>query len=284
MLETVTELIDTPNGPHRVRTSGDGFPLAVIPGGPGFGALYLIWSLSSIADIDRRFVFIDQRGTGGSPAGSGPLTVSAYVDDMAEVLNAMSIDKCDLLCHSGGTPQTLHFAAQHPDRVRRIVVSEPIATSREMATKAMGPGSVFQQRRSSRDVEMMAEIEAQSGWMYDKDLVDSWFHARYRGFYVDPEFADRVPNDLVGAAFIQHRITQATFISTAFENLLPAPGSVSAPTLMIFALQSGFDGREEPYRTVLPEAEFAYLDCGHLPSGEDPDGFHDLVTAFLHGA
>ena len=120
---------------------------------------------------------------------------------MAEVLGAMGIDRCDLLCHSSGTPQTLHFAAQHPDRVRRIVVSEPMPTSLQTATEAMGPDSVFQKRRTSRDVETMFEVEAQPGWQYDKDLVESWIHAKYRAFYVDPEFADRIPNDLVGASF-----------------------------------------------------------------------------------
>jgi pimeloyl-ACP methyl ester carboxylesterase len=130
---------------------------------------------------------------------------------------------------------------------------------------------------------MLTEIEAQPGWMYDKDQVDAWFRAKYRAFYVDPEFVDRAPNDLVGASFVQHRITNATFMSTAFDNLLPAPGSVGAPTLVIFARQSPFYGRKDAYRAVLPDAEFAHLDGGHLPSGENPVGFHDLVTHFLDG-
>ena len=40
------ELVDTPNGALSVRRVGNGDPMVVIPGGPGFGCDYLIGPLT----------------------------------------------------------------------------------------------------------------------------------------------------------------------------------------------------------------------------------------------
>ena len=281
MLETATHLVETPNGIHRVRTAGDGYPLVVIPGGPGFGATYLVWSHSCLAAIDRPFVFVDQRGAGGSPVGTGPLTVPGYADDMVALLDAVEIERCDVLCHSAGTAQTLHFAAEHPERVCRIVVSEPMVTSVEMTIGVIGPGTMFDRRRTAADRQVLAEAKASSEWMYDKSAVDRWFRAMYRGFYVDPELVDQFPNDLVGAGFVQIGLTEAEFYTTAFEYTPPKRGSVKAPVLLIFANESPYEGHEQDYIDALPNAEVAHVDGGHLPSAEDPERFRQLVTDFL---
>ena len=88
MTDAATVTIDTPNGPHRVRLSGDGPPLLVIPGGPGFGTTYLVNSLTELLGDTHQLVCIDQRGAGGSPVGSGDLSIDASVEDTAAVATA----------------------------------------------------------------------------------------------------------------------------------------------------------------------------------------------------
>gem|GEM_PF-6313254 len=77
MTGVTTMMVDAPQGVHRVRLSGEGPPLFVVPGSPGFRATYLIDSVTALLGGSHRLVFIDQRGAGGSPVGDGPLSIEA---------------------------------------------------------------------------------------------------------------------------------------------------------------------------------------------------------------
>ena len=61
MVSVVTSQVKTPNGTHRVRTAGSGFPLLVVQGGPGLRAKYLVWSLGDLLATTCSLIFLDQR-------------------------------------------------------------------------------------------------------------------------------------------------------------------------------------------------------------------------------
>lgn len=65
----------------------------------------------------------DQRGHGHSPDGPWQLTYQLMADDSAAVLQRLQIGPVDVVGHSDGGNIALLLARDHPDLVRRVVIS-----------------------------------------------------------------------------------------------------------------------------------------------------------------
>ena len=284
MDKSVSSMLDTPNGVHHVRTVGSGFPLMVIPGGPALGAGYLVWSLRGILSPSCSLMFLDQRGSGDSPVGTGPLTVEAFAADMAGVLDSAGIEKTDLFAHSFGALQTILFAAQFPDRVRRIVLSEAMPPIAHLTAKAFGPGTPRDLRREQADDDGIARLRADPRWMFDEDKLKRWVAMEYRWMYLDPSMSERIPVEMDGDGYLQFKETEAA-VNAALGNdydFTSHISSINSETLLIYTSDSILGtAAANTYHELLPRSELTWLEGGHLPSAEDPDAFESAVTSFL---
>ncbi|WP_157933037.1 alpha/beta fold hydrolase [Roseovarius salinarum] len=70
----------------------------------------------------HRLACYDQRGTGLSEWACGPLTLDAFVDDMAAVADAAGLDRFAIHAVSQSVPVAIAFAVRHPERVSRMVL------------------------------------------------------------------------------------------------------------------------------------------------------------------
>jgi pimeloyl-ACP methyl ester carboxylesterase len=66
---------------------------------------------------------IDQRGHGHSPDGNWALTYQLMADDTAAVIQQMGVAPVDVVGHSDGGNIALLLARDHPELVRRVVIS-----------------------------------------------------------------------------------------------------------------------------------------------------------------
>jgi pimeloyl-ACP methyl ester carboxylesterase len=66
---------------------------------------------------------IDQRGHGHSPDGPWQLSYQLMADDTAAVLQKLKIGPVDVVGHSDGANIALLLARDHPELVRRVVIS-----------------------------------------------------------------------------------------------------------------------------------------------------------------
>lgn len=71
----------------------------------------------------RTVIGIDQRGHGHSPDVDGPLSYQAMADDTAAVLEQLGLGPVDVVGHSDGGDIALLLARDHPELVRRVVIS-----------------------------------------------------------------------------------------------------------------------------------------------------------------
>jgi len=77
--------------------------------------------------LKRKFHILryDQRGFGLSEKVSGSLHIDHMVDDLAGLLDALSIHRCHLAGSAMGAGIAAAFAARHPQRTSRLVLQSP---------------------------------------------------------------------------------------------------------------------------------------------------------------
>jgi 2-hydroxy-6-oxonona-2,4-dienedioate hydrolase len=106
----------------RVQDVGDGPPVLFVHGGPG--AAGSIWAPLAARLPELRCVLLDRPGTGLSerkPIADPVAVVRESETLVADVLDALDIERAHLVGSSHGSHVALLSAAAHPDRVGRTV-------------------------------------------------------------------------------------------------------------------------------------------------------------------
>lgn len=99
-----------------------GAPVVILSPGLGGSGNYWRPNLEALAR-DHQVVLYDHRGTGRSERKlDGPVTVSAWADDLLILINALGIPKASVIGHAAGGVTGLALALQAPDRLDKLVV------------------------------------------------------------------------------------------------------------------------------------------------------------------
>ena len=122
----IQKIIPVKNGILSYKTFGDGFPVLIINGGPGFDSGGFEGMAKTISGFGYRTILFDQRGTGESRLGSvGPATITMdlMVDDIEAIRKDLKTEKWVILGHSFGGMLANYYAAKHPERVQGMIQS-----------------------------------------------------------------------------------------------------------------------------------------------------------------
>jgi len=122
--------------PHYVETNGirmavyeqgpkDGVPIVMCHGFPELGYSWR-HQLPAVAGAGFRALAPDQRGYGNTGGPKGPDAVPLYdiahlTDDLADMLDALGIDKAVFAGHDWGGMVTWQMALRHPGRVAGVI-------------------------------------------------------------------------------------------------------------------------------------------------------------------
>lgn len=101
------------------ETFGAGPPVLVLHGGL-FSIEAMSYQIRALA-ASHFVIAVDSRGHGRSTGANGPLSYSLMSDDMVKVLDALNINRVDVVGWSDGGIIGLDLAMRHPERVRRLV-------------------------------------------------------------------------------------------------------------------------------------------------------------------
>ena len=116
---------------ERVDAAGTSIAWASVGSGPallllnGTGSPMAEWDPALIAGLakDRRVLVFDYPGLGGSGPAPSRITFSAMADWTAELIDALGLDRPDVLGWSMGGFIAQQLAIRHPDAVRRLVLA-----------------------------------------------------------------------------------------------------------------------------------------------------------------
>jgi 3-oxoadipate enol-lactonase len=249
---------------------GVGHPVVLIM---GIGYDSTLWHLQQLAALSEHFkvIIFDNRDAGRSGAASYPYTIADMADDVAGLLDALAIDRADVLGLSMGALIAEEFAIRYGARLNRLVLCGPdLAPARH----ACHPIEVWNWVKA-HDESSAVFAAQQFTWLFSSAYLRN--HAA-------------VQQTLTLLAGNPNPVTIEGYARQARAYLAYDPGdrlgSITAPTLVIVGEQ---DLLTPPWiaaevASAIPDAQLKIIageGASHLVALERAEEFNGLVTAFL---
>ncbi len=108
------------------RVFGEGKPVLIINGGPGFSSDGFTQLAAKISKMGYQTILFDQRGTGRSYTSkldSTTISMDLMLADIESIRKAMKIDEWVVLGHSFGGMLGSYYTSKFPEHVRALITS-----------------------------------------------------------------------------------------------------------------------------------------------------------------
>jgi pimeloyl-ACP methyl ester carboxylesterase len=224
---------------------------------------------------NHRVVSLDLRGHGDSDWARDGYRAQSFVSDMHELTRQLDLAPFDYVGHSLGARVGIAYAGEHPDTVRRLVLSDTgPETPREGAKAAQAiVGSTGEVRGFRNRADALAHFQR--------------LHPEWQPIFHDLHVRYQLRENWAGK--LVFKADPDLFWMTGSAGLRETPylwemaGQITAPTLVLWGQRSGFfdDAIIARMRELLPTMEVARPATGHYIPREDPEEFLRLVNDFL---
>ena len=171
----------------REAGSGDGTPVLLLHGVPETSSAWR--AIQPALAVGRRVLAPDLPGLGGS-SYSGPYDLPSVVAQVVALLDAeLPGQRVDVVGHDWGTSIALGLAGAHPERVRRLAVSNGVYRKVNLVRAAHVPFFALPavpelafRLAGQRVVDLMFSL----GWRAKEVTLDPEVRAEYTAAYTDP--------------------------------------------------------------------------------------------------
>lgn len=228
----------------------------------GWAASHKFWKYSFTAFSPRwRVIAPDMAGFGISEKPDRDYTIEGLATWLGRFFDALQLDRVTLVAHSMGGTIALLYALEHPERISKLVVSNPVIVGKTAFSKrnrfCMAPGI-------RGLLHLMAKCEPIRRW-------------------VAKDFTTLGPLDDDLARDVTRGTYQSMFdslLSGANADLRAKLSTLSVPTLSI---GTDLDHLVAPDQyALIPSAQkVAIRGCGHIPMIERPEEFNRVLNEFL---
>ena len=270
--------VRTPAGVLRYYDTGDGPPLLFLHGsGPGVTGHRNFRGVLPKFSAQFRCLVLEFPGFGVSDDAGGHPMIAAH-GAAASFIDALSLDRFDIVGNSMGGSVAINLAIQQPQRVRRLVTIGGIGTN--LFTPGPSEGIRLLQE-FTEDPTRQRLIDWLNCMVYDPALITEELIEERWSLATDPQALQTARRMYSKAAFA--KMTAAMAKSDA-----PLPWAtmhkVAAPSLLTWGRDdrvSPLDMAIIPMRTI-PNAELhVFPNCGHWAMIEAKEAFESTVLAFL---
>jgi pimeloyl-ACP methyl ester carboxylesterase len=220
-----------------------------------------------------RLILVDIRGHGQSSKPECCYTRLDFAYDIKLLLDALRVEKADIVGHSLGSIIAQTFAEYWPERTAHVVLIS--------STGGSPPG----RPKKPPQLDFAAEIrKLKEPIEADSPFMIAWWDSPTP---VDPDFIRRQRKDAAG---IPLRVwlavlDQALPANNVFGDLQSTLPRLKAPTLLIWGSKDPImeEDVRQSLRDALPGAKVKVFDgLGHNPFWEDPRGVAEVINTFLN--
>jgi pimeloyl-ACP methyl ester carboxylesterase len=260
----------------------DGVSLAYVPlGDPAGRAVVLIHGYTDSArdwvplvpylSAQLRLILVDLRGHGRSDKPECCYTRWDFAYDVKLLLDALGVERADLVGHSLGSLIVQSFAENWPERARRVV----------LISSSGGPRAGSPPRKPAYDYASQIR-QLREPLDPDSPFMVEWWASPTP---VDEDFIRRERRD---SAAIPLRVWLAVLDQgLVYEDLQRTLPRLRAPALLLWGSKDPIIEEEarQTLREALPQAQVkVFPGLGHNPIWEDPGACADVINAFLSAA
>jgi pimeloyl-ACP methyl ester carboxylesterase len=267
----------------HVKVMGQGYPLALMHGGPG-ADLYTMMSLKPCAD-QFTLVFYDHRCNGRSEGAEvTTMTMENLTADADALRQALGFEKWAVLGHSFGGYVALEYALRYPRNLSHLLLVDTGGDSRwaqENAPKVL-------ERRGSRPEIVDLSRRFLNGQIEPKEMFPALM--KLGNAYNPYSGLRQLPHMIITG--LQTKLRPEALIFAASHYLkgwtvMDRLGEIQAPTLVI-AGREDFQfppEHQEELAAGIPNARLALIDrAGHNVHDEQPAEVQQLIRDFLADA
>ena len=243
----------------------------------GFASSTVVWSkvFLSLANAGFRVIALDMLGYGysGKPR-NGEYTIAGQASLIVSLLDRLRIKRATIVGSSYGGAVAATCALDYPTRVNKLVLVGAVSNNRPLAYKLMrmfgAPffGDVVSPLLigSRRLLRMrMKKVYDRHSWVLDERRVD----ARHQ-----PLRASRTQRAIV-----------RTVRGWDAERISRDAHLIKQPTLLLWGendIEIPLDEGEHLHQDIVGSRLIVFLNCGHLPHEEYPEGFTEIVSDFIN--
>ncbi|TPK71199.1 alpha/beta hydrolase [Mesorhizobium sp. B2-4-15] len=272
-----TQTIETNGTSLHVRVGGKGPAVVLLHGFADTGDM---WGAAAIKLMkDHTVIVPDLRGMGLSAHPDGGYTKKNQAVDIAGVMDALKIDKADLVTHDIGNMVGYALAAQYPKRITKwVVIDAPLPGIGDWDKIKQSP-LLWHFNFRGPDMERLVKGRERiyldrfyNELSADPKKIDEATRVHYAKLYARPH--------AMHDAFEQFK----AFDQDAIDNqaMLAGGGKLAMPVLAAGAEKSAGTSQADILRFVASDVTGATVPAsGHWIMEENPDATVKLITDFL---
>jgi pimeloyl-ACP methyl ester carboxylesterase len=237
----------------------------------GFSVPYYIWdsTAKALAAAGLRVIRYDEFGRGWSDRPDVQYNADLYERQIRELLDSLHVPRVDVAGVSMGGWVTATFVSRHPDRVRSLILIDPVTGTANKLGGLFAVPLVGDYLWQTLAVPRMPE--GQFGDLLRPARFPDWadryrVQMRYRGF---------------GRALLS---TRRSIVGTSMDSVYQGVAATGVPTMILW----GIADQTVPFETStsvrhdIPKAEFHSIEgAAHLPILEQATHTDSLILAFL---
>lgn len=281
-------------------------PVLYLHGGPGYNSYSFEKTIGGRLEAHMQMIYLDERGSGRSerPANHD-YAMASLVGDVEALRKKLGVPQLSLMGHSFGGTIALEYAAQHPEKVNKLIILAAASDlprildlwqtqleerHPEAWRQALeGPaGQGLREARATGDACAVAKakLAAESAALQSAGVqaFRNWQQFRDQRYQEAQEALDSASGlkntGEIGGAYFGPESRFPCYRFTAFSTL-------TMPALVMVGRYDGAIGAQQMQALAeqLPHARFDQFDrSAHFVYAEQPDQFVQDVTAFVQPA
>jgi len=242
----------------------------------GLGGNLAIWFLKMVDQMrgDFRLTACDLRGHGKSDMPPSGYTTDILAEDLRGLLDALEMEKVNLVAHSWGADVAMHFTVLYPERVNKLVAMESnIAALIDWRKSKDWEGwGYWAKRLAEFDIHVPREKWHDVDYMLRQTVNIPMMYGPFKG-------RPRRENSII-------KLLDTTTIVQDYEKVagmtLDKVESIKRPILALYGDQSHFLITYEYLRDHIPSCKTVLIEGGdHYGPLEKPETVIEHLRSFL---